>query len=114
MVTFQGEQDAQDYVGEGEFSWPLLIDEGRVLYTAFAMPRGTWPEILGPSAWWIYFKLLVRGRKLRRTKGDVRQLGGDVLVDPEGFVRLHHVGRGPADRPTVGSLLDVVCKAEVP
>ena len=40
--------------------------------------------------------------------GDVRQLGGDVLIDPQGVIRLHHVGRGPADRPAVARLLNVI------
>jgi hypothetical protein len=53
-------------------------------------------------------KLLLRGRKVRRPSGDVYQLGGDVLIDPSGIVRLHHVGSGPADRPTVHSLLQAV------
>ena len=33
---------------------------------------------------------------------------GDVLIDPAGVVRLHHASRGPADRPTVESILQVV------
>jgi hypothetical protein len=57
---------------------------------------------------WVYLKLLLSGRKLRAPSGDPRQLGGDVLVDPTGTVRLHHVGRGPADRPSVDTLLDAV------
>jgi len=28
-----------------------------------------------------------------------------VLIDPDGIVRLHHVGEGPADRPAVSDLL---------
>ena len=39
---------------------------------------------------------------------DVYQLGGDVLIDPEGTIRLHHVSRIPIDRPSVESLLEVV------
>ena len=114
VVVFQSEQAAKDYVDEGKLAWPLLIDEGRELYTEFAMSRGSWLEVLGPAAWWIYFKLLARGRRLRPATGDVWQLGGNVLIDPEGFVRLHHVGRGPADRPTVDALLDVVREATGP
>jgi hypothetical protein len=35
-------------------------------------------------------------------------LVGDVLIDPEGIVRVHHVGTGPADRPSVSSLPEIV------
>jgi hypothetical protein len=29
-----------------------------------------------------------------------------VLIDPGGTVHLHHIGTGPADRPTVEALLN--------
>lgn len=38
----------------------------------------------------------------------VGQRGGDVLIDPAGIVRVHHVGDGPADRPSVESLLAAI------
>jgi hypothetical protein len=31
-----------------------------------------------------------------------------VLIDPAGVVRVHHVGSGPADRPSIESLLRVL------
>jgi hypothetical protein len=49
---------------------------------------------------------------LQNSNGDVVQLGGDILIDPGGYVRLHHVGKSPADRPTVKSILGVVRNAE--
>ena len=108
IVTFETGPVAGAYVRESQLSWPLLIDESRSLYAAYDMHRGRWSQILGPAAWWAYVKLLARGRQLHRTTGDVTQLGGDVLIDPQGIVRLHHVGSGPADRPAVESLLAVV------
>jgi len=55
---------------------------------------------------------MAQGRRPRTSSGaDVRQLGGDVLVDPEGTVRFHHIGSGPAARPPVFELLDVVRSA---
>lgn len=56
----------------------------------------------------VYAKLLVGDRRFCRTSGDVNQLGGDVLIASDGTVRLHHVGNGPADRPSVSSILDTV------
>ncbi|MCP4784114.1 MAG: hypothetical protein GY903_22825 [Fuerstiella sp.] len=109
IVTFEAGLLAQAYIRETNLRWALLVDEPRDLYSAYGMERGRWWDILGPAAWWVYAKLLVRGRRLRNPSGDVKQLGGDVLIDPAGIVRLHHVGAGPADRPRVSSLLDVVC-----
>ncbi len=108
VVTFEAGPLALAYVRQVQLNWPLLVDESRSLYTAYGMARGRWQDILGPASWWIYTKLLLRGRRLRSASGDVKQLGGDVLIDPSGIVRLHHVGSGPADRPSVDSLLQVV------
>ena len=108
VITFESSAHGDAYLREMSLPWPILIDEGRRLYAAYQMGSGRWRNLLGPAAWWIYAKLLFRGRRLRPVKGDVRQLGGDVLIDPQGVVRLHHVGRGPADRPAVARLLNVI------
>ncbi len=111
VVTFECGPLAQAYVRETELRWPLLIDESRALYSAYGMDHGRWWDIWGPASWWAYGKLLLRGRRLHRSDGDVNQLGGDVLIDPANMIRLHHVGSGPADRPSVSSLLKVVRNA---
>lgn len=108
VVTFQDGPVVDDYVRETALPWRVLTDPSRELYRSYAMHRGRWWHIFGPPAWWIYMKLLARGRRLRMATADVIQLGGNVLIDPEGIVRFHHVGNGPADRPAVGALLDVV------
>jgi len=48
---------------------------------------------------------------LKKSSGDIHQRGGDVLIDPHGIVRFHHVGSGPANRPAVDSLLRYVEEA---
>lgn len=108
VITFEAGPLATAYASQSGWRWPLLVDVSRELYASYGMLRGSWRNILGPSAWWAYAKLLARGRRLQRSSGDVQQLGGDVLIDPEGIVRLHHIGNGPADRPTVETLLAVV------
>ena len=108
IITFEAGPLALAYVKETDMRWPLLIDESRALYAAYGMDRGRWRDILGWSSWWAHAKLLLRGRRPRRSSGDLQQLGGDVLIDPTGVVCLHHVGSSPADRPSVSSLLDVV------
>jgi hypothetical protein len=108
VVTFQSGFMERAYVEETGLTWPLLVDETREIYRAYGMERGRYWDIFGPRSMWEYAKLLGRGRRLKAPSGDPRQLGGDVLVDPNGIVRLHHVGSGPADRPSVDSLLAVV------
>jgi hypothetical protein len=106
VVTFDVGPMAMAYVRDTQLAWPLLVDSDRALYDAYGMARGTWWNIYGPSAVGIYLRLLLRGRSLKLPGSDVHQLGGDVLIDPQGIVRLHHVGAGPADRPDISVLLE--------
>ena len=108
VVTFQSGPIVEAYAREPPLAWPILIDISLEMYQAYGMKRGHWWGIFGPPAWWAYVKLLLRGRRLRMPSGDVSQLGGDVIIDPDGIIRLHHVGAGPGDRPAIHALLDTV------
>ena len=108
VVTFQSGPIVEAYARETRLVWPILIDTSLEMYLAYGMNRGPWWSIFGPTAWWAYVKLLLRGRRLRVPSGDVSQLGGDVIIDPEGIIRLHHIGAGPGDRPAIHALLDTV------
>jgi alkyl-hydroperoxide reductase/thiol specific antioxidant family protein len=108
VVTFEARELAEAYVRETGLPWPLLSDRRRALYSAYGMGRGRWFAVWGPASLWAYARLIARGHRPKRPTADVRQLGGDIVVDPEGTVALHHVGRGPADRPAVSALLDIV------
>jgi AhpC/TSA antioxidant enzyme len=106
VVTFEAQERAEAYVRETGLRWPLLIDRQRALYGAYDMGPGRWWAIWGPATLWAYIRLIGRGHRPRRPTGDIQQLGGDILVDPMGMVALHHVGKGPADRPAVSALLE--------
>ncbi len=108
VITFESGPQVPDYVRETELPWPLLIDESRTLYQGYGMTRGRWWEIWGFASWRAYGQLLLKGGRLRRSHGDVHQLGGDVLIDPAGIVRFHHVSENPADRPSITSMLETV------
>jgi peroxiredoxin len=105
IVTFENDIFARQYVDETGLSWPLLIDGTRETYRNYGMLAASFWDVWGPKTWWVYAMELLKGQKLHRSKGDVFQRGGDVLIDPAGFVRLHHIGEGPADRPSVESIL---------
>ena len=72
------------------------------------MLEATFMDIWGPATWWAYLKEFAHGRLPGKSQGEISQRGGDVLVDPAGIVRLHHIGRGPGDRPPVKSILSAM------
>jgi hypothetical protein len=114
VVTFEAGFLARQYVEESGLVWPLLVDEKRELYRGYGMLAASFWDIWGPKTWWAYGKAILHGQRLQQSQGDISQRGGDVLIDPSGTVRLHHVGQGPADRPSLAQLLERVKQAEAP
>jgi hypothetical protein len=112
VVTFDSAVIARGYADRTGIVWPLLLDDQRQLYRAYGMEQGGMWDVWGWSSWMTYAKLLWKGRKLQPPTGDTRQLGGDVIVDPHGIVRLHWIGSGPADRPSVEFLLEAIRHAD--
>jgi hypothetical protein len=108
VVTFEAGPMATAYVEQTGLAWPVLVDEDRSLYEAYGMMRASFWDIWGTRTWIAYAKLMIRGRRPRAPAADAYQRGGDILIDPGGTVRLHHVGDGPADRPEVSSILSLV------
>jgi peroxiredoxin len=112
VVAFDDNVLARNYVRETGLPWPLLLDTDQSLYSAYGMTRGSWWSIYGPASVGKYLKLMAGGRQPGKPGRDWRQLGGDVLIDPQGMVRLHHVSAGPHDRPDVAELLAVIDQAD--
>jgi len=108
VVTFEAGYFARQYVEETNLPWPLLIDENRELYRAYGMLSAGFWDIWGPKTWWAYLKEMLHGRLPKKSTGDISQRGGDVLIDPIGTVRFHHVGQGPSDRPSPAAILRIV------
>ena len=105
VVTFENDFFARQYVADTGLTWPLLIDADRKLYRGCGMLAASFWDIWGLKSWQAYLRALLRGEKLRHSQGDIYQRGGDVLIDPAGIVRLHHIGEGPADRPAIETIL---------
>ncbi len=108
MVTFEAKSSVSEYSKQIEMTWPILIDESRQLYKEYQMNRaGLW-DLWGVPSWWGYLKQLFQGKLPQIPSADIHQRGGDVLIDPLGKIRLHHVGQGPADRPSIALILETV------
>lgn len=108
VVTFEAEFLARAYIEDTNLEWPLLVDEKREIFKAYDMLSAGFLDIWGPRTWWAYMKEIIKGRFPKKSAGDVSQRGGDVLIDPAGFVRLHHIGKGPADRPLPQAILRII------
>lgn len=99
---------AKAYAEETNLPWPLLIDADHLTYKAYGLSRGSAWSIYGPASIWNYLKLILKAGRIHKPGSDYRQLGGDVLIDPDGVVKFYHASDSPHDRPTVESLLAAV------
>jgi hypothetical protein len=112
VVTFENDFLARGYVEDTSLNWPLLVDDTRETYRAYGMLSASFWDIWGPKTWWAYLKEILKGQKMKKSEGDISQRGGDVLIEPDGVVSLHHIGIGPSDRPAVESILKRIPSAE--
>jgi len=108
VVTFESNLLSKNYVEETSLTWPLIIDETRELYRSYGMFSSSFWNVWGPKTLLSYLKEIIKGQKLKKSESDVMQCGGDVLIDPNGIVRMHYVGKGPGDRPSIEMILKVI------
>ncbi len=96
--------------------WPFVIlaDPQRRAYGTFALTRLSWRQVFSLATLKLYFRLLRQGKKHQHYgKADVRQGGGDFLIDCAGNVLFAHRSRDPADRPSTEMLLQEIDRAMV-
>jgi len=108
IVVFDNDTMAKAYAAVTKLDWPLLLDTERKLYAAYGMERGSWWDIYNPVSVARYIWLMLRNKFPGKPGNDWRQMGGDVLVDPNGIVRLHHISTNPHDRPTLDQIFETV------
>ena len=108
VISFETIESSKKYLDDTSLDWPVLVDDAKKLYQYFGMGEAGFWDIWGYRTWLAYFKEITRGRSPRKGHGDIQQRGGNVILDPAGIVRLHHIGNGPGDRPEVEHLLQVI------
>ena len=91
--------------------YPTLCDPDRAAYTTFGLLHGTRESVWSWDTAGAYLRGLARGQLPRRPEGDVRQLGGDVVLDRDGRVVYLYRGTTPADRPPVADVIAALRQA---
>jgi hypothetical protein len=91
-----------------QLPFPLLSDPERDVYRAYRLGKGSFGQVFSPGTIWTYIKLVAQGRRYHFQRSDLRQRGGDFIIDEQGVVRFEHRGLAPHDRPTVDQLVHVL------
>jgi len=90
-------------------SIPVVVDQALASYRAAGMKRSVF-RTLHPKSWARGIKAMI-AHPQRRTAGDPWQLGGAMIVRPDGDVRWRYVSDAAGDHPAVATLLDEARKA---
>ncbi|MDQ2744233.1 MAG: hypothetical protein M3Z66_18335 [Chloroflexota bacterium] len=96
------------------FHWfrdlPFLVvsDQSRRLYNSFGLRSRPLRRLFDRETMKTYAHELLRGHLPLWPRADLRQLGGDVVLNRAGNVVFVHRSATPADRPSVETLLRVL------
>lgn len=104
VISFSRLDQARLWLNETNTPFTLLLDPERKAYRAYGLEYSL-PRSWAPNVWLRYAQLILKGRKWRGIQDDSGQLGGDVIVDSSGHIRLIHRSHDPTDRPDIHTLL---------
>ena len=94
----------ENYLNQTRTPFLVLLDPTRGLYRAYDFDQAGFWDLWGWHTWRAYYRALRRGGRLWRPGGDISQRGGNVVIDPEGMIRMHRICDGPGDRPRISEI----------
>ena len=100
-VIGQGTPDhARDFQRSQDVDLPLYVDEDRATYRAAGAKVGTLGELLGPAVLARGLRVSLRDRvRQGRVVGHPAQLGGVLIVKPDGSIPYAHLSEDASDVP---------------
>ncbi len=107
-VTFTPAVRLKSFEQEMALPFPIVSDPDFAGYKTFELGRAGVLKFLRPDVIWRFLRMMFGGWKPRMpTAGDdVRQLGGDFLLDAQGRLRFAHPSSDPTDHPSNAMLLE--------
>ncbi len=112
VITWEPPEVVRRFQWVTTLPFRVLSDPDRRAYAAFGLQRGRSRQIWNWETSKVYMRAALRGRLPRLPHGhDIAQLGGDFVLNREGYVVFIHRSRSPADRPSIEAVLDAVRSA---
>lgn len=111
LVLFTAPRNLRGYRSRIGIPYTVVTSEDRSAYRAYGLGRASAWRTYGWRALRRYAQLLSDGWRLERPTEDTRQLGGDVVVAPDGTLSYAFRSTGPEDRPSVDDLVEAVRRA---
>ncbi|NNL78530.1 MAG: redoxin domain-containing protein [Desulfobacterales bacterium] len=107
LIGFEPEERAREWMKTGGINFSFLLDLDRSVYRAYELKRSIFRS-WHPRSLWFYARRSLRGEPIPRFRADPNQMGGDFVIDGNGYIRLAYYGKDATDRPSVDMLLSVL------
>lgn len=107
-VSFESRQRNFQLSRQLQLPFPILSDPERDIYRAYGLQQGYLRQVFSLGTILAYVKLLAQGHLYHFRKSDLRQLGGDFVIDTVGMVRYQYRSAAPHDRPSGAELVRAV------
>ena len=104
-VSFEPRDRLFQLARQLQLPFPLLSDPERDVYRAYGLKRGRLLQLLNPGTVLAYLGLLARGRWYHFRRSDLRQMGGDFIIDGQGNTQFEYRSAAPHERPSVEHIL---------
>jgi hypothetical protein len=100
MIGMGTPAQAEDFRSSYELDLPLLVDPDRRAYAAAGTKVATVGELLGPK---VVARGISHGLRSRVIQGKIKQnpaqLGGVLIVEPDGSIPYAHLAEDASDHP---------------
>ncbi len=108
VISFESPAALRRFHWFGDLPFLVVSDQSRRLYNSFGLRSRPLHRLFDRETMKTYAHELLRGHLPPWPRADLRQLGGDVVLNQAGDVVFVHRSATPADRPSVETLLQVL------
>jgi hypothetical protein len=116
LITFTTDAELDAYQRRRQLPFPILIDADRSVYVSYGLGQGSFLDVWGWRAVRRYWEILRRAGPgsrgdLQPATEDTRQLGGDMVIAPDGRLAWGHWSSRSTDRPSIDDVVQAVADA---
>ena len=116
LITFTTKDELDMYQQRRHLPFPILVDADRSVYRSYGLGRASFLDVWGWNAIRRYWQILRPSgpgtrADMHAATEDTRQLGGDMVIAPDGRLAWGHWSANSADRPSVDDIAHAVADA---
>lgn len=108
VVSFEDAQGVHKLINAHKLPFVFLLDPKKEVYCLYGMIYREKGAVVTYRTMLDYLKLRWAGYPKQQRGKNIRQMGGDVIIDKEGLIRLIYQSQFPEDRPNVGEMITIL------